>query len=69
MFRVENKDNHSEKELDDKLHDFINKLAECEIKAYILTDMEITQVCNLFCNPTTYIEEFELNEYVTSFIE
>lgn len=69
MFRTENKDNHSEKELDDKLHDFINKLSECEIKSYILNDMEITQVCNLFCNPTSYSDEFELNEYVTSFIE
>lgn len=69
MFRVKNKDNHSEKELEDKLHDFINKLAECEIKGYILDDMEITQVCNLFCNPTAYDDEFELNEYVTSFID
>lgn len=69
MFRVENKDNHSEKELDDKLNDFVNKLAECEIKGYILTDMEITQVCNLFCNPTLYSEEFELNQYVSSFID
>lgn len=69
MFRVENKDNHSEKELEDKLTDFINKLAECEIKGYILNDIEITDICNLFCNPSAYDDHFELNDYVTSFID
>lgn len=69
MFRVKNIDNHSEKELDDKLNDFVNRLQECEIKGYILEDMEITQICNLFCNPNSYSDEFELNEYVTSFME
>lgn len=68
MFRVKNKDNHSEKDLEDKLVDFINKLEECEIKGYILDDREITDICNLFCNPTAFDDEFELNEYVTSFI-
>lgn len=67
IFRMKNNDNRSIRELKDKLTDFINKLGECEIKAYILNDMEVTQVCNLFCNPTLYSDEFELNEYVTSF--
>lgn len=69
MFRVENKDNHSEKEIRDKLFDFANKLQECEVKAYPLEDMEIIQVANLFCNPTAYTEELELNPYVTSFLD
>lgn len=68
IFRMKNNDNRSARELKDKLTDFINKLTECEIKAYILNDMEVTQVCNLFCNPTLYSDEFELNEYVTSFV-
>ncbi|MFQ9249248.1 MAG: hypothetical protein ACLR3R_18525 [Clostridium paraputrificum] len=68
IFRMKNNDNRSIRELKDKLTDFINKLGECEIKAYILNDMEVTQVCNLFCNPTLYSDEFELNEYVTSFV-
>lgn len=68
MFRVKNEDNRSARELEDKLNDFVTKMAECEIKAYVLDDVEITQICNLFCNPSSYTEEFELNPYVTSFI-
>jgi hypothetical protein len=68
MFRVEHKDNHSEKDIRDKLFDFVNKLQECEIKAYVLDDMEVIQIANLFFNPTAYSDELDLNIYVSSFI-
>lgn len=68
MFRVENKDSHSEKDIQDKLNDFLNKLLDCEIDAYILEDMEIVQVANLFCNPVAYDDEIELQEYVSAFL-
>lgn len=70
MFRVKNKDTHSEKELKDKLFDFSNKLEECEVKSYILDDMEIIEVANLFCNPMTADTEYlELSSYVSTFLD
>lgn len=70
MFRVRNKDTHSEKELKDKLFDFSNKLEECEVKSYILDDMEIIEVANLFCNPMTADTEYlELSSYVSTFLD
>lgn len=68
MFRMKNEDNNSEKDLRDKLFDFINKLQECEIKAYLLEDMEIVQVANLFCNPVAYEDEISIDPYVATFL-
>lgn len=58
-----NEDYHIIKDFKDKLNDFVNKLADCEIKAYILTDQEIIQLNNLFCNPIGFHDDFEINEY------
>lgn len=69
MFRMKNKDNHSEKEIKDKLFDFVNKLGECEVKANIIEDMEIIQMVNMFCNPLAYSEELDLNPYVSTFVD
>ncbi len=69
MFRVKNKDSHSEKDIKDKIYNFVNKLEECEMKAYLLTEKEIVDVCNLFCNPTAYSDDFETDKYIASFMK